>query len=106
MRTSRPSQDKRYRGLPRVAAAIIRSLTPIAERDEVLADLQSEYQERTEKHGRSAARQWAWRQALGSAPALFRRGWWRGMTGFEPRANNMRPGGPMFENWIIDSRYA
>ena len=27
-------------------------------------------------------------------PALLRRGWWRGMTGFEPQANRLRPGGP------------
>jgi hypothetical protein len=28
------------------------------------------------------------------------------MTGFEPQANRMRPGGPMFESWIMDFRYA
>src|SRR5688572_18690615 len=94
------------RRLPVVVVAIFRCLAPIAERDEVLADLQSEYEERTMRYGRSAARRWAWHQALGSAPALFRRTWWRGMTGFEPRANRMRPGGPMLESWMIDFRYA
>jgi predicted permease len=81
-------------------------LLPIAERDEVLADLQAEYEERHVARGAWAAWRWAWGQALGSLPALFRRGWWRGMTGFEPRANRMRPGGPMFESWIMDCRYA
>src|SRR5262245_11403783 len=101
-----PSHGKRSRRLPLVVAAIIRSLTPIAERGEVLADLQSEYNERAIRYGRFAASRWAWRQALGSVPALFRRSCWRGMTGFEPCANKMQPGGPMFESWIIDFRYA
>jgi predicted permease len=93
-------------GLPAIAAAVFRCLIPGAERDEVLADLEAEYQERLISHGPSAARRWVWRQALGSAPALLRRGWWRGMTGFEPQANRLRPGGPMFESWIMDARYA
>ena len=92
--------------LPAVVALIFRALLPIAERDEVIADLQAEYGQRAGMHGRGAARRWAWRQAVGSLPALFRRGWWRGMTGFEPRANRMQPGGPMFESWIMDFRYA
>jgi predicted permease len=92
--------------LPFLPKTIIRSLTPTAEREEVLEDLRSEYHERAIRDGRGAAYRWAWRQALGSAPALFRRAWWRGMTGFEPRANKMRPGGPAFESWIIDFRYA
>lgn len=92
--------------LPVMVVAIFRSLSPIAERHEVLADLQSEYEERTMRDGRAAARLWAWQQALGSVPALFRRAWWRGMTGFEPDANRMRPGGAMFESWIIDFRCA
>ncbi len=56
--------------------------------------------------GEAAATRWAWRQAIGSVPALFRRSWWRATTGFEPRASRMRPGGPMFESWIMDSRFA
>jgi predicted permease len=92
--------------LPRGVVAIFRWLLPIAERDEVLADLEAEYAHRAAAHGRGAAYGWAWRQALGSVPALIQRSWWRGMTGFEPRANRMRPGGPMFESWIMDFRYA
>jgi putative ABC transport system permease protein len=91
--------------LPWLAAAIFRTLTPIAERDEVLADVRAEYQRRLATQGVQAARRWVWRQALGSVPALLRRSWWRGMTGFEPRANRWRPGGPMFESLIIDARY-
>ena len=91
---------------PSLALAIVRAFLPIAERDEVLADLEAEYGQRNRSEGRPAARRWIWRQAIGSVPSLVRRGWWRGMTGFEPRANRMRPGGPMFESWIMDSRYA
>ena len=86
--------------------AIFRALIPIAERDEVLTELAAEFERRVKTDGRAAARRWAWRQALGSAPALVRRGWWRGMTGFEPEANRLRPGGPMYESWIMDVRYA
>lgn len=92
--------------LPPLVTVVFRSLLPLAERDEVLADLEAEFERRASIHGAAAARRWAWRQALGSAPVLIRRGWWRGMTGFEPRANRMRPGGPMFESWIMDGRYA
>src|SRR3712207_3552067 len=88
--------------LPRLPAALLRALLPYAERDEVLADLAGEYAERVASRGGAAARAWLWRQVLGSVPALLRRGWWRGMSGFEPRANRMRPGGPMFERWIMD----
>jgi putative ABC transport system permease protein len=93
-------------GVPGLAAAIFRTLTPIAERDEVLADVRAEYQHRLTTQGVRAARRWVWRQALRSVPALLRRSWWRGMSGFEPRVNRMRPGGPMFESWIMDARYA
>jgi predicted permease len=103
MPSSSPRKPER---LPVLVAAIFRTLIPIAERDEVLADLQAEFEQRSASFGRAAARRWVWQQALGSLPALFRRGWWRGMTGFEPRANRMRPGGPMFESWIMDFRYA
>ncbi len=92
--------------LPFLVAAIFRALLPIAERDEVLDDLRDEFSSRAQSDGLPAARRWAWRQAVGSVPALFRRSWWRGTTGFEPRANRMRPGGPMFESWIMDLRYA
>jgi putative ABC transport system permease protein len=85
---------------------MFRTLIPIAERDEVLADVRAEYEQRVVTHGLAAARRWVWRQALRSVPALLRRSWWRGMTGFEPPANRLRPGGPMFESWIMDARYA
>ena len=88
------------------AARLFRSLLPHAERDEVLADLAGEYADRTSRHGRTAARLWLWRQILGSVPALLRRSWWRGWTGFEPGASRMRTGGPMLESWIIDLRYS
>jgi predicted permease len=96
---------RRATGLPWPVAATFRALVPIAERDEVLADLRAEYQHRAAADGPAAARRWAWRQTLHSVPALLRRSWWRGTTGFEPHANRMRPGGPMFESWIMDARY-
>lgn len=92
--------------LPLAVAVIFRVLLPIAERDEVLTELSAEFADRVRRDGDAAARRWALRQALGSVPALLRRGWWRGMTGFEPQANRLRPGGPMYESWIMDARYA
>ena len=92
--------------LPLFVSATFRALLPIAEREEVLADLDAEFARRRAVDGRAAAVRWAWWQAIGSMPALFRRSWWRATTGFEPRANRMRPGGPMFESWIMDFRYA
>src|SRR5690349_18986557 len=92
--------------LPRMVAALFRALLPLAEREEVITDLHAEFAERRAADGRAAAMRWAWWQAIGSMPALFRRSWWRATTGFEPRANRMRPGGPMFESWIMDFRYA
>jgi predicted permease len=71
----------------------------------VLADLRTEYAELVTARGRSAARRWLWRQALRSAPPLFGWGWWRGWTGFEPRANAFRPGELTLMNWITDVRY-
>ena len=91
--------------LPRPVAAIFRALLPLAEREEVLADLAAEFRHRA-RTSRAAAHVWAWRQAIFSLPALTRRIWWRGMTGFEPQANRLRPGGPMVESWIMDLRFA
>ena len=91
---------------PALALAVIRVVLPLAERDEVIAELAAEFGARARVEGRHAARAWIWRQTIGSLPALLRRSWWRGMTGFEPQANRMRPGGPMFESWIMDARYA
>jgi putative ABC transport system permease protein len=92
--------------LPAGAAALLRALLPHAERDEVLDDVAREYAERRRGAGPLAARVWLWRQVIGSVPSLLQRGWWRGWTGFEPHANGLRPGGPMFESWIMDARYA
>lgn len=93
----------RLTGLP---ATIFRALLPAAERDEVLNDLAAEHTERAATEGPIAARLWLWRQLFGSLPSLIRRTWWRGMTGFEPRANRMRPGGCVIESWIMDARYS
>ena len=86
--------------------ALFRSLLPLAERDEVIGDVEAEFASRARTAGRPAASRWVWRQALGSVAPLVRRTWWRGMTGFEPRASRLRPGGPMLESWIMDVRYA
>jgi putative ABC transport system permease protein len=96
----------RSRPLTGLAAALFRAWLPYAERDEVLADLAAEHVHRAAAHGRLAARVWLWRQLVGSLPALIRRSWWRGCTGFEPSASRMRPGGPVLETWIIDLRYS
>ncbi|HKY31919.1 MAG TPA: ADOP family duplicated permease [Candidatus Polarisedimenticolia bacterium] len=93
-------------GLPPIPAFLFRLLTPHAERREVLGDLAAEYAQHVRARGRLAARVWLWRQAAGSVPALLRRGWWRGWSGFEPEANRMQPGGPMFESWIMDLRFS
>ena len=92
--------------LPRLPIAVLRALLPRAERDEVLADLGAEYVGLAEAIGEPAARRWLWRQAIGSAPSLLGWNWRRGWTGFEPRANAYRPGGPMLTTWIADARYA
>lgn len=93
------------RALPRFPAALLRLLLPDAERDEVLADLKEEHRARTETSGKRAADAWVWRQVFASAPALAWRGWWRGWSMFEPRADRYRPGGAMFEGWGADLRY-
>ena len=98
-----PSPDA---ALPRLATGLFRALLPIAERDEVLTGLAEDYARRRVTRGRMAAGVWLWREAASSIPALLRRTWWRGWSGFEPAANRMRPGGPPMESWIIDLRYA
>jgi predicted permease len=77
----------------------------LAERDEVLGDIAAEFRARAATDP-AGARRWIWRQAAGSVPTLVRRGWWRGWTGFEPRANALRTGGPTMERWILDLRYS
>ncbi len=90
----------------RLASSLLRALLPAAEREEVLGDLGDEYAHRRGTRGRVAAALWLWRQVLGSTPALLRRSWWRGWTGFEPAANRFLPGGLVMESWIMDLRYA
>ncbi|MDQ3605176.1 MAG: ADOP family duplicated permease [Gemmatimonadota bacterium] len=92
--------------LPRLPAALLRRLLPYAERDEVLGDLAAEHRVRVQSSGRIAASGWVWRQVLASVPALARRGWWRGWSGFEPQANRYRPGGGMFENGVKDIKFS
>ncbi len=93
-------------GLPSLAIWVLRRLVPHAEREEVIADLEAEFLERQTGRGGFAARVWLSRQLAGSLPAFLVRTCWRGWTGFEPEASRWRPGGPMFETWMMDSRYS
>jgi len=101
-----PTAADRASTAPTLPLRLAASLLPAAEREEVLGDLRDEYAHRLAADGRVAAAVWLWRQALSSVPALVRRSWWRGWTGFEPAANRMLPGGPAMESWIMDLRYA
>jgi predicted permease len=92
--------------LPRLPAALLRALLPYAERDEVLSDIRAEYGEICARSGRGTATRWLWRQALRSAPMLLGWNWWRGWSGFEPRANAYRPGGLQMRTWLTDAHYA
>src|SRR3954470_24413929 len=92
--------------LPALARWLLRSMLPLAERDEILGDVEAEFRERAADHGRRTATRWLWRQVIGSAPALFRRSWWRGWSGFESQSSAMNPGGPSMERWIMETRYA
>jgi predicted permease len=94
------------RSLPPLPRRLLRALLPRAERDEILADVAAEYDARRTALGEPLARRWLWRQVRGSAPALLGWSWWREWTGFQPRANAYRPGGPMLRTWIADARYA
>lgn len=98
-----PSDPPPLRG---PAAVLFRALLPHAERSEVMGELAAEYADRLAARGPLAARAWLWRQLLGSIPALARRSWWRGWTGFEPSANRLQPGGFVVESWIMDVRYS
>jgi putative ABC transport system permease protein len=91
---------------PRLPVALLRRLLPDAERDEVLADLEAEYGERVSAAGWVAAGAWVWWQVLASVPALARREWWRGWSGWEPRANRFDPGGTMLEHWNRDLKFS
>src|SRR6187551_78758 len=99
---SRPSGPE----LPRLAAALLGAVLPRVEREEVLADLAREHRARTEAHGALAAWWWVWRQTLASLPALARRGWWRGWSGFETPSERLQPGEAMFESLAIDTKFA
>ena len=83
--------------VPRACARLLRALLPLAEREEVLADLAEEYAHRTGQRGRTAARLWIWRQVVASGAALLRRSVWRGMdrlrTSGEPRTAWRTPDG-------------
>src|SRR6185436_8796013 len=68
--------------------------------------VEAEFRSRIARDGSWRAQVWCWRQVAASLPALVRRSWWRGWTGFEPHANAMRPGGPLMERWLVDARYA
>src|SRR5438094_3239962 len=94
------------RSLPRLPATLLRALLPYAERDELLADIAAEYAQLAAARDRAVAQRWLWRQTLRSVPALLGWNWWRGWTGFEPRANAYRPGGLMLRTWFTDARYA
>ena len=101
-----PNTENDEPQLPRLPGALLRALLPRAERDEVLADIRAEYAHLAATGGRAAARRWVWAQALGSVPMLLRWNFWRGWTGFEPRANAYRPGGQTMRTWLTDAFYA
>src|SRR5215210_584738 len=102
----RPEREHPVTPAPRLPFALLRVLLPRAERDELLADVRAEFADRVIANGPASARRWLWWQTLRSAPALLGWTWWRERTGFEPRANTYRPGGPMLQTWIADARYA
>ena len=89
-----------------LAIRLLRLMLPPAERDEVVADLESEYRDRRATTGRMAADRWLWLQVGRSAPALVRRSWWRGRTGFDAPSSVMNPGGTLMERWIVEARFA
>ena len=102
---SRHRQRQSHRP-PRLPMALLGALLPRAERTELLADLRAEYAELAAAAGPAAARRWLWQQALRSSPALVEWNWRRGWTGFQPHANDYRPGGPMLSTLTTDARYA
>jgi putative ABC transport system permease protein len=93
-------------GIPSLAAWFLRRVLPRAEHEEVLADLDAEYLDRRATAGAWAARAWLGHQIAASLPVFVVRTCWRGWTGFEPEASRWRPGGPMFETWLMDLRYS
>ena len=101
-----PGPTHRRPSRPHLAFALLRVLLPRAERDEVLADIRAEHDERAAADGRTAADRWLWRQALRSIPSLLTLRWRRGFTGFEPRANAFSPGEFRMQHWLADVRFA
>lgn len=101
-----PASTPKVPALPRLPARVLGALLPQAEREEVLGDLGHEFNQRAARDGSIRAHSWLWRQAIGSVPALLGRTWWRGWTGFEPKANAFSSGGPSVEQWIMDARYS
>src|SRR5689334_3567016 len=100
------SDESDRRLLPRLPAALLRAVLPRAERDEILADVASEFAAMAAREGRTSASRWLWRQLLRSTPVLLRWNWWRGWTGFEPSANAYRPGEQRMRTWLADLSYA
>ena len=104
--TTAPSAPHHTPRLPRVTRWLLGALLPTAERMEVMEELAAELAERRTRYGVVRARLWLSGQLIRSLPELVRRSWWRGMSGFEPEANRLTPGGFFMEAWIIDFRYA
>src|SRR5256885_1613348 len=94
------------KSLPALAGWIVRRTYPAAERAEIPADLAAELRVRHDEQGAVRAHRWLWGQLFRSTPALVSRGAWRGWTGFESSANEMRPGGAPLEGIVMDVRYA
>ncbi|MEP6763938.1 MAG: ABC transporter permease [Gemmatimonadaceae bacterium] len=91
---------------PPLPLLLLGRLLPRAEREEVLSDVRAEYATMAKNLGVAQANSWLWQQAVGSAPSLMKWSSWRSISGFEPRANNYSPGGPMLKNVFADIRYA
>jgi putative ABC transport system permease protein len=89
-----------------IAIRLLVRCLPLAEREEVRAELTAECVARRRRDGVLPAQRWVWAQLIRSLPALAARTWSRGTTGFDPHANGMQPGGPLVERWMLDARYA
>jgi putative ABC transport system permease protein len=94
-----------YPRLPAIPRALLRFASH-DEGEEVMADVGREYAFRAERDGIGKARFWVWRQALGSLPSAFQRGWFRGTTGFESEATRMSGRSMNLESLILDARFA
>jgi putative ABC transport system permease protein len=90
---------------PSLARRTLRAALPAAERDEIMADLDSEFRQRAAQDPRSA-RRWLWRETLRALPGILRWGWNREVSQFESPSNAFRPGNPMLKIFLADARYA